>query len=226
MVGLPSETERAVKKAGSGEELIRTVVSVIDELILRTIEKKTSAEFSTTRAEVFPQYYAAMRALGDLIRIVVPPHAMERLMSDSLSELEADFRDLGPSAFGSDLSNRGIFTIWTLRKLKDLGQEIGTQPSDAALDTEMAMKFSVYAIWTRFHVDCLVKSMRTKKPIYPENIGHVIDGLRAAVNAYAWLRQAVDLRSGVTEPVLAPIPWDEEDEALLSDSMRTIADPC
>jgi len=230
LVSLPSESERAANKVSGSraEELIRIIALVIDDLVGRAAEKRSAEDFAQTRAEVFPQYFAAMRALGDLVRIVVPVHAMERLMSESLSELEADFRDLGPAAFGSDLSDRGLFTIWTLRKIKDLAQEIGTlsPTADHAADVDMAMNFASFAVWTRFHIDCLVRSMRTKKPIYPELVAPIIDGLRGAVDAYAWIRQSIDLRVTIPEPELAPIPWDDEDESLLSDSMRTLSDPC
>ena len=207
---------------------MRIVIRVIDGLVVRAIESRTAEDFRKTSTEVFPQYFAAMQALGQLIRIVVPAPALERLMSESLSELEADFRDLGPSAFGSDLSSRGTFTVWTLRKIMDLAQEFGSQlPStDSKADADLTMRFVTYAVWTRFHVDCLAKSMHGKKPIYPEVVPLITNGLRGAVDAYAWIRQAVELRAQQElEPNLAPIPWDQEDEALLEDSMRRIADP-
>jgi hypothetical protein len=229
LVGLPSETERAAKQlSGSAEALTRSVTFVIDGLVVRAIESRTAEEFRKTSTEVFPQYFAAMHALGQLIRIIVPADALERLMSESLSELEADLRELGPSAFGSDLSARGSFTVWTLRKIKDLAQEFSEQrPSaDGQTDADLTMKFVTYAVWTRFHVDCLARSMHGKKPIYPEVVPQITDGLRAAVDAYAWIRQAVELRSQPElESDLAPIPWDEEDELLLRDSMRRIGDP-
>jgi hypothetical protein len=46
--------------------------------------------------------------------------------------------------------------------------------------------------------------------------------LRAAVDAYAWIRQAVDLRAPVTEPQLSPVEWTPDDELLLNDSMRDL----
>jgi hypothetical protein len=225
LVGLPSETERAAKKIGSGEELIRIIVAVIDDLVLRAVEKRSAEEFRRAREEVFPQYFEAMRAFGSLIRIVVPQHAMDRLISESLSELEADFRDLGPAAFGSDMANRGTFTVWTLRKIKDLAEEIGNlgPPPGHKTDSEMAMKFAAYAVLSRFHVDCLVRSMRTGKPIYPEIREQIANGLRAAVDAYAWIRQAIDLRSPAQEPEII-IPWEEEDDYLLADSMNSLVE--
>jgi|ERR1700733_10508857 hypothetical protein len=227
LVGMPSERERevsAAKISASANELFRTVLSIIDDLLLGAIEKRTAEDFSMTRAEAFPQYFAAMRALGDLIKIVVPRATIERMVSESFCELEADFRDLGPSTVGSELSERGMFTIWTLRKINDLAEEIEALPSkDMETDANLASKFATYAVWTRFHTDCLLKAMRSNRPIYPEVVEPIRDGLRAAVDAYGWIRQWVDLRSARPEPEVLPIPWDGEDDCLLADSMRDMA---
>lgn len=209
LVGLPSEADRASSKCTPrAEELIRSVVGVIDVLVGRAMEARTPDEFSMVLREVFPKYFSAMRALGDLIRIIMPANDLERLMSDSLCELEADFRDLGPAAFGSDLSNRGTFTIWTLRKIKDLAQEISksTPATDRVAEVESFSKFAVNAIWSRFHVDCLIRSMKTQSPLYPELRTPMVNGLRAAVDAYSWIRQAIDLRTATPEVEISRFP--------------------
>jgi hypothetical protein len=225
MVGLPTERERTTKFVDRAGDLIREVVSVIDDLVTRSVEQRTAADFKSVREEVFPQYCAAVRALGDLARIVLPEHTIERLSAESFSEMEADFRDLGSSAFGSDLTERGLFTVWTLRKIYDLAKEISTSPLPkevAAEDAEQARDFVRFALWNRFHVDCLTKSMRANKPIYPEVVDPIRDGLRAAVNAYAHIRQWADLRNPRQEPDLSPIEWTSDDERLLADSMRDL----
>jgi len=225
IIGLPSEKEQAAKIVDGAGELIRTVVSVIDNLITTCIQKRTAEEFLRTRAEVFPQYFVAMRALGDLSRIVLPKQAIDRLVAESFSEMEADFRELGAATFGTDLTDRGMFTVWTLRKIHDLAQEIMASSSlkeNESKDSEMGMEFVTLAVWNRFHVDCLTKSMRAKKPIYPEVVEPIRDGLRAAVNAYACIRRWADLRNPKPEPELGPIEWTEDDERLLIDSMRDL----
>jgi hypothetical protein len=230
LLGIPAEKERTRKKETiPSQEMLRPVVSIVDDLVLLALQQRTANDFARVRQEVFPQYFAALRALGDLIRIVVPKHTIERLIAESFSEWEADFRELGASTIGADLRDRGLFTIWTLRKISDLSQQVSNLAlSDGQKEAErdLAIKFAGYAVWTRFHLDCVVKSMHTKNPIYPEVVDGMVNGLRAAVDAYAWMRQAVDLRDASPEPELTPIPWDEDDELLLADSMRTISDAC
>jgi hypothetical protein len=227
LVSLPSEAEHSIKQlSGSANELVRTVVSIVDSMVLRAMDQRTAESFSTTRAEVFPQYFAAMSALGTLLRVVVPKKDIAWISAQSLSELEADFRDNGAAAFGLELRDRGIFTVWVLRKITDLAEELEEHPVSTDRSRENGDKvkqFAVSAIWARFHIDCLVKSMQSHKPIFPEVVEHITDGLRAAVNAYAWLRQEVDERSGISEPELPAVHWDEEDDVLLADSMRDLS---
>lgn len=225
LVGLPSKGEDAGKhRSGSDDELVRGIISVIDDLVLSTIKKRSKEDFDKTRTEVFPQYFAAMRALGDLVRIIVPKLKVELLITESLAEIEKDFRNLGPSTFGSDLSNRGIFTVWILGKINGLAQEIGEstylENHQGKIDGDSVRKFAINAIWTRFHIDCLIKVMHTQEPILPDVMELIADGLRAAVNAYAWLRQSIDPRKTVSEAEFPQVPWDEEDDQLLADSMR------
>lgn len=228
LVGLPSKTSRSERTAemlGRANELVRRVGSVIDDLVFAAIDKRTAEDFVRARGDVFPQYFAAMRALGDLARILIPKPTIERLSAEWFSELEADFRERGPSAFGSNLTEQGIFTVWILRKIHDLAQEIATSESpkeNQAKDVEIATDFAVKGMWTRFHVDCLTKSMHDDRPIYPEVVDQIRDGLRAAVNTYACIRQWADFRNPKLEPELGPIEWTEEDELLLTDSMRDL----
>lgn len=223
IVGLPSRADHDPTSPGaSAGELIRVVVSVVDSLILLVIAKRTALDFASARAAVFPQYFAAMRSLGDLVRIMVPRTALRGLTEESFSELEADLRDLGPSAFGLELTERGLFTVWTLRKIEGLAEQIEKLVDGRKADEKISAEFVLNAVWSRFHVNCLVKSMHLGKPIFPEVVDTIDDGLRAGVNAYAWIKQAVDSHAGPTDEELAPVEWEDEDEHLLMDSMRDL----
>ncbi len=217
---LPSESAQVTKQlSNSAHDLVRNVASIIDSLVLRAIEARTAEHFEVTRKEVFSEYFAAMCALGALLRVVVPKNDIGWIAAQSLSCLEADFRNEGAAAFGSELRDRGLFTVWTLRKISDLAEDMDeTNPT-----SDKARQFAIAGIWARFHIDCLVKSMQLRKPIFPEVMDPIADGLRAAVNAYAWLRQERDDHDGVSEPELVPVVWEDEDEILLADSMRDLA---
>jgi len=225
VVGLPTERDRAATTVGQISNLFREVVVVIDGLVAASIDQRSSAEFVKTREEVFPQYVAAITALGSLARIVIPKQTIDRISLESFSEMEADFRDFGDSSLGSDLAERGLFTVWTIRKIYDLAKEIEASESpkeNAKEDLEKAREFVRAALWNRFHVDCLIKSIRTSKPIYPGVVEHIRDGLRAAVDAYAHVRQWADIRNPRPDLDPGPIEWTGEDEAWVMDSVRDL----
>ena len=155
---------------------------------------------------------------------------MEVLMNEHYSEMEADFRDRGLTAFGAEVRDQAIFTAWTLRKISDLCEAINSaklaSEQQKKTDQELAKQFAFFLVWTRFHLDCLLKSMQIQKPIYPEVLDVVIDGLRAAVNAYALARRGFNLRAPVPQPDVAAVEWDEEDRQLLDEATHDmLAEP-
>jgi len=222
-VGLPIK-KSARQLSVSTEELFKGIASVAEELILRAIEKRTSEDFQAARKEVFGDYVRTIRILAELVDIVVPNSVIERLSGESFSELEADLRDQGTLRFGTTAKDQAIFTVWTMRRTSSLISKIakcGPAPEESSeLDTKLASEFLFYASWTRFHLDCLMTAIRLDKPIHPEVLPEIIDGLRAAVNAHGLIRRGVDLRVPRPEdPVIAPVEWDEEDQELLDSSM-------
>ncbi len=224
-VGLPSKAA-ARELTASASKVFCGVKEVLDGLLLRAIEKRTQAEFVATRNEVFADYFATVLALSNLAKVIVPPTAIERMMWESFSELEADFRDHGLARFGAAARDQAIFTVWTLRKTQALAYKISTAPALAAelkaRDEKLIMEYSFFSAWAQFHFDCLVASMRFDKAIHPEVLEEIRDGLRAAVNAYGLIGQGVDLREPSADPPTGPYVWDDEDQELMNSSMCEI----
>jgi hypothetical protein len=125
--------------------------------------------------------------------------------------------------------DQAIFTAWTLRKISDICQRIDGAPLASNLneaDSALHQRFAYHAMRTRFHLDCLFKSMHFQKPIYPDVLEVISSGLRSAVNAYAWARRALDLRVPALETQAAPIEWDDEERQLLREaSDDTLTEP-
>lgn len=221
MLALPGlrAADKNQRISGVAKEIIDRVSEIVDELVVSTIQKRTALEFEDAQDDVFPLYYRAVRSLSDLARIVVPKHVREILMAESFSTMEADFRDAGLEAFGASVRDQAIFTVWTLRKISDLCQKIDAAKLDPTLqesDRKMFDDFVWHAISARFYLDCLLKSMDTKQALVPGVFDIVIEGLRNAVNAYAWARRAYDLRVPRTEAETDDnFVWDDEDKALL-----------
>lgn len=97
------------------------------------------------------------------------------------------------------------------------GKKIATE--DGQKEKEFLASFLVHALSARFNIDCLRLAMRTRHTIYPDVFPALEDGLRSVVDAYAWIRQAVDLFAPQPHPELAYLEPDEEDKELLEESM-------
>ena len=226
-LGIPSK--RSGKDlSGSGEEAFKGLTGLIDELLSRTIDQRTRAAFVSTRNEVFGDYSWAVRALSRLVRIVVPEGVINRLVGESFSELESELREQGTIRFGTPAKDQALHCVWTLRRTSGLIAKIhnaGPPPAELEKqDADLAASFSFYASWTHFHLDCLMAAIRLDKQIHPEVLPEIIDGMRAAVNAYGLIRQGVDLRlPPPEEPSFLAPQWDAEDQELLDSSMHDLA---
>jgi hypothetical protein len=231
LAGVAADDRPTAKKLSvSTQELFRSAATTLEGIVLRVIEKRTAVEFKATVDAVFPKYFEAALGLSFLARATVPAHILERLTQESFSEMEAEFRDGALASFGAAVRDQAIFTVWTLRKISDLCQRIADAPPIAAhqssADLEALKSFAWFAMLTRFNLECLLKSMQIQKPLDPEVRGVVIDGLRGAVNAYAWVRRVFDLRYPEVMPEVTPVQWDDEEQSLLDEAtFDLIEDP-
>lgn len=224
LVGLPSKRKSAGELSGAAEEILRGISSFVDGLLLRALASQTKYEFVEARRELFGRYAGAVVSLAKLVRIVVPDPVIERVLGDSFCELEAEFRDQGVIRFGASAKDQAMFTVWTLRRTSGLIAKIANSgPAPESLkhqDEKLASSYTSSALWTQFHLDCLLAAIRFDKPVQLDVLPEVIDGLRAAVNSYGYARQGLNLRSPEKEPLIASYEWDEEDQELLDSSMR------
>lgn len=226
LLGLP--TARSAKRAltGSADEVVKTISTIVNEMILDVITKRTAEEFEAAAETAFPRYMALVLSFCKIAATIVPESVLARVSSESFCELEADIRENAVECFGSDIRDRAIFTVWTLRKTSDLLERLikskDLSGTHRQKDEEFVTHFIYHALTARFNVDCLRLSMHTKRPIYPEALPFIDNGLRSAVNAYAWVKQAVDLRRASSDESLADYAADEDQE-LLDASMRDLA---
>ena len=205
------------------QKLVADVVQIVEALVCATLDAKTAAEFRERREVTFPQYFEATRALSDLARIMVPRHTLDRLTAQSFAETGAVFQAKGLEAFGAEVRDQAVFTVWTLRKISDLCRRVDECKLRIDLcdfDSELHRRFVYWAVGSRFHIDCLLKSIQHQRPLYPEVLREVIDGLRGAVDAYTWARRAYDLRVPRPNNSIESVVWDEEDEELVREANR------
>lgn len=224
LLALPTKQAAKSQLSPSVDDVVKSIGELLSNLIIGVIEKRTAVDFQAAAHDSFQIYGRVMVALSGVITSVVPQNVIERITAESFCELEADLRDHALLAFGSKVQSQAMFTVWTLRKINDLSRQISSAPNLSEQlkerDGDFAKMFAYHVLRARFNLDCLSASMHShqKYPIYPDVLEVLMDGLRSAVDAYAWIRQGVDLRFPVAEPELASVDWDEEDQQLLNAS--------
>lgn len=226
LLGLPAEKSAKKQLSGSVDEVVKTIASLLDQITASAVEQRTEESFRAIRDAAFPQYMQLVISLAGIVSAVVPKDVLARLTAESFSELEADIRDHAVAVVGAEMRDRAMFTVWTLRKIADLIPVIASNhvsKEDDSKDNEIATAFLGHALMARFNIDVLRYAMRHGKALYPVVLPAIDSGLRAVVDAYAWIRQAADLRSPSIEPEIGPVSWDEEDQELLNESMLDLA---
>lgn len=223
LVGLPSQ-RRSADRLDTQAALLKSIASFIDEMLLRAISAETKAEFIKTRKESFDQYALALTSLARLIRAVVPTPTIERVLNESFCELESEFREHGIERFGVTARDQALFTVWSLRRTGRLIAKVaslGAAPAEfKEKDQQLAASFGGTVAWTQFNLDCLLAAIRHDKVPQLDVLPEIIEGMRAAVNAYGYAREGLELREPQQEPLIEPYQWDEEDQVLLDSSMR------
>lgn len=198
LVGFPSKRKAARDLSASIDQILNGVSSLLDDMLVRTIAAQTPAEFVKSRGDVFPNYVRAVTSLAAIVHAAVPESVIERVSNESFCEVESEFRDEGLTRFGPEARDQAMFTVWTLRRTSRLIAKIQSTGNPPKEQSETAAKFAsdfvFYTTWTQFHLDCLLTAIRFDKTVQLAVLPQIIDGLRAAVNAYGFARQGLDIR--------------------------------
>ncbi len=221
--GGSSRSKRSVRAVSpSAAEVFKGCTDAIRQILGTAIEARTSAEFKRIAASEFPKYFVLARAASNFATAVVPRNVLDRLTRESICEIEANFREKGLGAFGSGLRDQALFTVWTLRKIHELVEQIVSAPFDESkkkADDEHCDHFQFFVVFAQFNLDCLSTALDADKAIYPEVVNDLVEGLRAMVNAYAWAKRGLENRIGPSaELAIDSFPPDEEDRALMDAS--------
>lgn len=223
VLALPSQRHSVAELPAPIADVIKGVISFVDGLLFRIIAAQGKSAFVACREELFPQYAKAVIALGNLVKVAVPEEAIGRAVDESFCELEHELREQALASFGPAAKDQAMFTVWTFRRTSGLISKLvaaGPVPRDLKTrDEELASKFGYFATWAQLNLDCLLAALRWNKPIHLEVLPEIIDGLRAAVNAYGYARQGLDLRVPKAEPLVEARQWDDEEHELLASSM-------
>jgi hypothetical protein len=223
----PSTTSEK-KLVRSDENLIRELVVVLDRQLIAAVNARSIEEFDSVRKNVLPRYVRALRALHDTVSNLVSEDALEFLSDSVTPGLKDDLEKQRESRFGDKLTDQAVFTLWTFQKIRSLVRDItdagAVQADKKVADNALLQEYHANSLWAQFHLDVLFAAMKFDRPVCEQIRDTISEGLRAAVNAYVVMKDALFLRCPQPEqsaPVSA-LPWDSEDEELLASSMRDL----
>jgi hypothetical protein len=225
---LVSRSKKAVRSlTPSTAEVLHGCSSAIDQILLRAVQTRTKAEFQNVFDAAFPKYVSLSMAISHFATAVIQKSVREQLIRESIGEMEMDFKDKGLAAFGAEVRDQAIFTVWTLRKVNDLTTQIIATPlpkDQENEDEEYCTKFNLHALRAQFNLDCLDASLKSKQAIYPEVLEEVVDGLRSMVNAYTWARRGLEIRLPSVEESVEHHPLTSDDLDLMDFAFNQVED--
>lgn len=207
----------------SEERLLRDLIRIVDSQMIEVLESRSSTEFVSTLNKVWTKYVRSARALSDTVSNLLSEDQIAIISDLADGAFREDLEKQRGSRFSDGLVDQAIFTIWAMGKIRSIGKKIhgAGEACDRDEDLKLNRDFQFYVLCARFHMDCVAAAMKFRKSL-PVDVQETIqDGLRAAVNAYAIAREALELRrSQAQESLGVKLPWDKEDEELLASSMR------
>jgi hypothetical protein len=193
------------------------IFALLDDLSYQVATCPTAEDFKEYRKSIYPRYIELTTALASIVRATLRPDDLPGLIDASLLQLQTEFSN--SSYFGEDTRKEILFSIATLKSaLRWLPHLMLHKPAEEKReqDRELARQYTSTATWCQFHLVALALSQERSLSVATEVLDEMLEGLRASVMAYSYVRQALDLRNlleGRYSEELA-ISWDEEDEAL------------
>jgi|SRR5271157_742879 len=212
----------------SDQQLVRELVKVLDRQLLDLVDSRSPDEFYHVREKVWPRYIRALSALHDTAANLVSDDALQQITDSIIANLSADLAKQ-EATLGTQLVEQSIFTLWMMPKLRALAREIVSagDPPDKTADSVLLKEYLTYSLWAQLHLDAIFAAVKFNRAIRQSIWEPMCNGLRAAVNGYAVMKDALYLRRPrVQEDApLDGLPWDDEDEELLASSMGTDDSP-
>ena len=200
-------------------EIADKVFSQLGQISLQAMKSSSRASFKSFRKGLFQSYVKLSMALGNIVFAKLEPADLPGLIEACFQKMEKEFASKGISYFSDDAYREILFSLSTLKSAHRWIPELNSnKPADSlrSQDRELASKFFSSAMWSQFHLDCLIMAIRTSEPINQEVLQELLDGFRLSVMAYSYVRTALDLRNIPSDRYQDRLDakWDAEDEAL------------
>ena len=207
----------------TADNIVRSVLTLLEYLVRPVIETDTAAAFQIAREEAFPKYAEAVEALASLTHLVAPEVVVDRWNQEFFRDFETNLKQCG-LALGEAIRDKATSSACLLNRLSDLVSQVdgidSINTKQELVVAELIKPCIHQVVRTHFHIHCLVLSLQLQRPMRPEVLELVVDGLRSAVDAYGFAQRISDVLAPFVTPDTGGVECDEEDTELLAEAMR------
>jgi hypothetical protein len=203
-------------------EIFHTIVNEIDGLGVRAAKSPSLSAFKTERAEkLYPVFVRLIRAISELLEAKVDKSDLRGMREASSAIIRSEVEAKWASYFSDETYREILFALGALTSAQSLvvrvtATELPDDPDSKSKNDELRELYNLAAPWSHFHFEVLKAAFKHKITIVPEVLREILDGLRLSVMAYAYVRQAVELRHILDDRYSEEfeVVWDEEDAEL------------
>ncbi len=202
--------------------IVTLTLREMEVIVTRLCSSTSKAEFEALRKQSLSDYIHLSYILANTFSLPEGTTVRQAVIQQSIKNVERVIESLGTPLIGSEVVREAIFSIETLGRAYKLVNFIhargDVQSNQKEKDKELGVNFSSFAIWSQLHLDCLRFIVTHKLVTGKEIQEEILDGMRASVMAYSFVRQGLELRT-VREPILTDIILGQEDQELLNESL-------
>ena len=223
-VGLPGERSSRSLPADLRKALA-VIIEKADAPLKFAIDARSAQEFDDRRKKVFADYVGVRNVLAGMARVVISPIQLDSAADIAFDLIEGEAESETLPRFGATACEQTKFSVWALKRTLKLLERLenAPAPSDLEKSDEYRHRYSMWIWWCLFHLDCFRTAIRMDKPLRPEVVEEIVEGLRSAVNAYIAARKDIGLRGLVqSQPVAPEADWDNENQELMDASMADL----
>jgi hypothetical protein len=203
--------------------IVLTALRESDVLIKPLLVATTKTEFSNLRKRIWPDYVNLSFIVANSFS-GAGAEKRQVATKDAFKMVEHIMHTRGTSRLGPEMVREAIFCLDTLRRAHRLVSEVHSRgvviaPEFKEKDHELSSNFTWSALWAHLHLDCVrLIVTQARAGMEKEVLESIVDGARASVMAYSFVRQGVELRARQDDYLVEGGLLDHEDRELLEES--------
>jgi hypothetical protein len=206
--------------------IVRLIFSEKKRIVNIVAGSKGRDEYLELRAKFFPVYLNLASMLSNSFSTAEPvlrDIAVREAFQQVTAQLEVEGKgklaegDLEEAKFCVDTLRRSFRLLGVIHKHGEVA------PDAPEVDRSLALKFNATAVYSEFHLNCLLFGLQHCETMDAGILGAMLEGMRSSVMAYSYVRQGVALRQAPQQQASLRMSLDDEDRELLAESFAELS---